>query len=88
MKVPLGRKPVTEKELLVGSRNQFVHERVFIENMLLTGSSWLLSRIQSWLTTGSVTFFFASNFIIPQTFHPRIGRSYINIYTCLYKYGL
>lgn len=89
MKVPLGRKPVTEKELLVGSRNQFVHERVFIENMLLTGSSWLLSRYN----LGSqlevlLFFFFASNFIIPQTFHPKIGRSYINIYTRLYKYGL
>lgn len=33
VKVPLGRKPATEKELLVGSRNRFVHER---ESLLKT----------------------------------------------------
>lgn len=47
----------------------------------------------SWPTTGSGVFVFvflggASNFLSPQTFRSRIGRSYINIYTRLYKYGL
>lgn len=72
------------RETAVNRNHNLYMKEYLLKTWLLTGRSGC-----SLVTLGSqLGVLLFSHFTALQTFCLRIGRSYINIYTCLYKYGL